>query len=70
MLQAMSFANFYAPEHLIINVKDAEKWEGLVENAGIYFLHALMLRKNDRHVNYQRIIPVYIIVSAVSTMFS
>ncbi|CAN6454451.1 unnamed protein product [Victoria cruziana] len=38
MEEAMSFANFYAPEHLIINVKDAEKWEGLVENAGSVFL--------------------------------
>jgi hypothetical protein len=24
----------YAPEHLIINVKDAEKWESFIENAG------------------------------------
>ncbi|XP_031473162.1 histidinol dehydrogenase, chloroplastic [Nymphaea colorata] len=38
MQEAMSFANLYAPEHLIINVKDAEKWEGLVENAGSVFL--------------------------------
>ncbi|XP_044507133.1 histidinol dehydrogenase, chloroplastic-like [Mangifera indica] len=28
----------YAPEHLIVNVKDAEKWECLVENAGSVFL--------------------------------
>ena len=33
-LQALSFSNLYAPEHLIINVKDAEQWEELVENAG------------------------------------
>jgi hypothetical protein len=33
-LQAISFSNLYAPEHLIINVKDAEQWEELVENAG------------------------------------
>jgi hypothetical protein len=26
----------YAPEHLIVNVKDAEQWEELVENAGWY----------------------------------
>jgi hypothetical protein len=34
LLQAISFSNLYAPEHLIINVKDAEQWEELVENAG------------------------------------
>lgn len=33
-LQAITFSNLYAPEHLIVNVKDAEKWEGFVENAG------------------------------------
>lgn len=33
-LQAISFSNLYAPEHLIINVKDAEQWEELIENAG------------------------------------
>ncbi|KAF9617558.1 hypothetical protein IFM89_037370, partial [Coptis chinensis] len=36
--QAISFSNIYAPEHLIINVKDAEKWEGSIENAGSVFL--------------------------------
>jgi hypothetical protein len=24
----------YAPEHLIVNVKDAEQWEELIENVG------------------------------------
>jgi histidinol dehydrogenase len=38
MVEALSFSNLYAPEHLIINVKDAEKWESLVENAGSVFL--------------------------------
>lgn len=36
--QAISFSNLYAPEHLIINVKDAEKWESFIENAGSVFL--------------------------------
>ncbi|OEL23449.1 Histidinol dehydrogenase, chloroplastic [Dichanthelium oligosanthes] len=36
--QAISFSNLYAPEHLIINVKDAEQWEEFVENAGSVFL--------------------------------
>jgi hypothetical protein len=27
----------YAPEHLIINVKEAEKWESFIENAGMVF---------------------------------
>ncbi|CAL1402824.1 unnamed protein product [Linum trigynum] len=38
MIEAISFSNLYAPEHLIINVENAEKWEGLVENAGSVFL--------------------------------
>ncbi|KAJ6825782.1 histidinol dehydrogenase, chloroplastic isoform X1 [Iris pallida] len=38
MAEALSFSNLYAPEHLIINVKDAEKWEGLIENAGSVFM--------------------------------
>ncbi|XP_048141541.1 histidinol dehydrogenase, chloroplastic-like isoform X8 [Rhodamnia argentea] len=38
MVEAVSFSNLYAPEHLIINVKDAEKWESLIENAGSVFL--------------------------------
>ncbi|CAF1706817.1 hypothetical protein HID58_054774 [Brassica napus] len=36
--QAITFSNMYAPEHLIINVKDAEKWEGLIENACSVFI--------------------------------
>jgi histidinol dehydrogenase len=36
-LKAVSFSNLYAPEHLIINVKDAEKWENFIENAGMLF---------------------------------
>ncbi|KAJ4842061.1 hypothetical protein Tsubulata_044122 [Turnera subulata] len=40
MLEAVSFSNLYAPEHLIINVQDAEKWESFVENAGSVFLGA------------------------------
>ncbi|KAA8537069.1 hypothetical protein F0562_029547 [Nyssa sinensis] len=38
MFEAISFSNLYAPEHLIINVKDAEKWESFIENAGSVFL--------------------------------
>ncbi|KAL3629930.1 Histidinol dehydrogenase, chloroplastic [Castilleja foliolosa] len=38
MVEAIAFSNMYAPEHLIINVKDAEKWESFVENAGSVFL--------------------------------
>ncbi|XP_017985008.1 PREDICTED: histidinol dehydrogenase, chloroplastic isoform X1 [Theobroma cacao] len=38
IVEAISFSNLYAPEHLIMNVKDAEKWEGFVENAGSVFL--------------------------------
>ncbi|KAH9621267.1 hypothetical protein KSS87_011533 [Heliosperma pusillum] len=38
MTEAISFSNMYAPEHLIINVKDAEKWESFIENAGSVFL--------------------------------
>ncbi|KAF6155485.1 hypothetical protein GIB67_010626 [Kingdonia uniflora] len=38
ILEAISFSNVYAPEHLIVNVVDAEKWEGFIENAGSVFL--------------------------------
>ncbi|KAH6784302.1 histidinol dehydrogenase [Perilla frutescens var. hirtella] len=38
MVEAIAFSNMYAPEHLIINVEDAEKWECFVENAGSVFL--------------------------------
>ncbi|KAH9796031.1 Histidinol dehydrogenase [Citrus sinensis] len=38
MLEGISFSNLYAPEHLIVNVKDAEKWESIIENAGSVFL--------------------------------
>ncbi|TQD77126.1 hypothetical protein C1H46_037330 [Malus baccata] len=38
MVEAVSFSNLYAPEHLIINVQDAEKWESFIENAGSVFL--------------------------------
>ncbi|KAI3980304.1 hypothetical protein MKX01_001375 [Papaver californicum] len=38
MVEAISFSNLYAPEHLIMNVKDAENWEELIENAGSIFL--------------------------------
>ncbi|KAG5622307.1 hypothetical protein H5410_007525 [Solanum commersonii] len=38
MLEAISFSNMYAPEHLIINVDEAEKWESLIENAGSVFM--------------------------------
>ncbi|KAK7319312.1 hypothetical protein RJT34_04031 [Clitoria ternatea] len=38
MLESINFSNLYAPEHLIVNVKDAEKWEGFIQNAGSVFL--------------------------------
>ncbi|XP_057415242.1 histidinol dehydrogenase, chloroplastic-like [Lotus japonicus] len=38
MHESINFSNLYAPEHLIVNVKDAEKWEGFIENAGSVFL--------------------------------
>jgi hypothetical protein len=40
--QAISFSNMYAPEHLIINVKDAEQWEELIENAGRHGFQSLV----------------------------
>lgn len=38
MVEAVSFSNLYAPEHLIMNVEDSEKWETFIENAGSVFL--------------------------------
>ena len=36
--EAASFSNRYAPEHLIVNVEDAESWLPLLDNAGSVFL--------------------------------
>ncbi|KAH9317639.1 hypothetical protein KI387_019408, partial [Taxus chinensis] len=38
MKEAISFSNLYAPEHLIINVEDADQWVDYIENAGSVFL--------------------------------
>jgi histidinol dehydrogenase len=32
--QACNFSNIYAPEHLIVNVEDAELWLDHLDNAG------------------------------------
>lgn len=34
----MAFSNRYAPEHLIVNVADAESWLEQLDNAGSVFL--------------------------------
>ena len=34
LLQACEFSNMYAPEHLIVNVEDAEQWLDSLDNAG------------------------------------
>ncbi len=39
--QATSFSNLYAPEHLIVNVENAEDYEQLITNAGSVFLGQL-----------------------------
>eukprot|EP00899_Mesostigma_viride_P000179 jgi/Mesvir1/10161/Mv18041-RA.1 len=36
--QACRFSNMYAPEHLIVNVEDAEGWLAHLDNAGSIFL--------------------------------
>lgn len=36
--EAVAFSNRYAPEHLIVNVADAESWLPLLDNAGSIFL--------------------------------
>ncbi|KAF7016396.1 hypothetical protein CFC21_030016 [Triticum aestivum] len=46
MVEALSFSNMYAPEHLIINVKDAEQWEELIENAGRHSYQSLVAPKH------------------------
>ncbi|MCO5573840.1 hypothetical protein L7F22_027615 [Adiantum nelumboides] len=38
MAEACAFSNLYAPEHLIINIDDAEQWLSHIENAGSVFL--------------------------------
>ncbi|KAK7363259.1 hypothetical protein VNO77_05393 [Canavalia gladiata] len=34
---SINFSNLYAPEHLIVNVKDQEKWKGFTENKAKVF---------------------------------
>lgn len=36
--KAVDFANFYAPEHLILNLKNPEKYIGKIKNAGSVFV--------------------------------
>jgi histidinol dehydrogenase len=36
--QAIDFANFYAPEHLMLSIKNAEQFAPLIRNAGSVFL--------------------------------
>lgn len=36
--EAAAFSNRYAPEHLIVNVEDAESWLPLLDNVGSVFL--------------------------------
>ncbi|KAH8953794.1 hypothetical protein BDL97_08G045200 [Sphagnum fallax] len=38
MAEACNFSNIYAPEHLIVNVEDAELWLDHLDNAGSVFL--------------------------------
>ena len=38
--EAFEFSNNYAPEHLIINVENAESWEAKITNAGSVFFGA------------------------------
>jgi histidinol dehydrogenase len=38
MEEAMAFSNAYAPEHLIIQTRDAESWAEKVKNAGSVFI--------------------------------
>lgn len=38
MEAACEFSNVYAPEHLIVNIEDAERCLDMVENAGSIFL--------------------------------
>ncbi|XP_024398102.1 histidinol dehydrogenase, chloroplastic isoform X2 [Physcomitrium patens] len=38
MAEACEFSNMYAPEHLIVNVEDAEQWLNSLDNAGSIFL--------------------------------
>lgn len=38
IFEAFRFSNLYAPEHLIINAANAEKYLGLVDNAGSVFI--------------------------------
>ncbi|KAG2534746.1 hypothetical protein PVAP13_9NG080700 [Panicum virgatum] len=58
MIEAISFSNVYAPEHLIINVKDAEQWEEFIENAGRFsFLGPMDPRERGRLCEWNKPCP-------------
>jgi len=38
LIQAVNFSNMYAPEHLILNIKNAEKYRNEIHNAGSVFI--------------------------------
>ncbi|KAL8462813.1 hypothetical protein ACS0TY_033723 [Phlomoides rotata] len=56
----IAFLNLYAPEHLIINVTDAEKWESFVEKAGSVFLGEWTLESlGDYASGTNHVLPTY-----------
>lgn len=44
--EAARISNAYAPEHLIINVEDAEAWLPLLDNAGSIFMGRCARRRS------------------------
>ncbi|KAL2461073.1 Histidinol dehydrogenase [Abeliophyllum distichum] len=59
MVEAINFSNLYAPEHLIINVKNAEKWETFIENAEFLYYLLLLLIQLPLYVSAQVLLRFY-----------
>ncbi len=58
--QAIEVSNQYAPEHLILNVRDARKYLAQVRNAGSVFLGALTPESTgDYNAGTNHVLPTY-----------
>ena len=59
MAAACDFSNRYAPEHLIVNVENAESWISQLDNAGSIFLVADSESVGDYASGTNHVLPTY-----------
>ena len=67
MAAACDFSNRYAPEHLIVNVENAESWLSQLDNAGSIFMiswtRSPAFASGTNHVPHLRLLHMYSDVS-------